>query len=147
MRLCGKAIPLLWLLPLLSTQTLFAAQASPQPDLAQSGVELAMDLSPCAFAKPPEILDARVISEHEMRNLGASVREYLSAMQDSLGCLESVEQNLSDLITDVQRATINAVYNLGVDKMNFISSEYNKQVNVFRIRDSIPKLEELRPLP
>ena len=91
--------------------------------------------------------DARVISEHEMRNLGVAVREYLSAMQDSLGCLESVEQNLSDLITDVQCATIDAVDNLGVDKMNFISSEYNKQVNVFRIGDSIPKLEDLRPLP
>lgn len=25
--------------------------------------------------------------------------------------------------------------------------EYNKQVNVFRIGDSIPKLEDLRPLP
>ena len=80
------------------------------------------------------------LSTNKMRDLSKSVREYAAAMQESLDCMDSVESKLGATISDQQRGTIDTIYNNGVDQLNFITSEFNKQVSAYKMRQRIPDL-------
>ncbi|MCZ6644068.1 MAG: hypothetical protein O7F71_21040 [Gammaproteobacteria bacterium] len=104
-------------------------------------------LAACAFVEPPTILEASTLSTNKMRDLNESVREYVAKMQESLGCMNSVEKRLSGALSDQDRATIDAVYNNGVDQLNFITNEFNKQVSAYKLRQRIPDIrnQDARP--
>ncbi len=116
-------------------------QPSQRIDVPESEVEPVLEmLAACAFIKPPQILPGTTLSTNKMRDLSKSVREYAAAMQESLDCMDSVESKLGATISDQQRATIDTIYNNGVDQLNFITSEFNKQVSAYKMRQRIPDL-------
>ncbi len=102
--------------------------------VAGTGVAAEMDLSSCAFAKAPEIPDGATASPEAMSAIATAVRSYMGAMQDSLDCLESAEQGLGKEITDEQKLMVTAAYNSGVDQLNAVAENYNRQVRAFKNR-------------
>ncbi|MEM1230849.1 MAG: hypothetical protein AAGI15_09950 [Pseudomonadota bacterium] len=94
----------------------------------------AMDLSNCAFAKAPEIPDGATATPEAMSASATAVRSYMGAMQDSLDCLESAEKGLGKDITDEQKLMVTAAYNSGVDQLNTVAENYNRQVRAFKNR-------------
>jgi len=116
-------------------------QAPPKADvvISESGQFRKM-LAACAFVGPPTILDGSTLSTNKMRTLADSVREYAAAMQTSLACMDSLEKQMGETLIDQQRATIDALYNNGVDQLNFITREFNKQVGAYKLRQRVPDL-------
>ncbi len=96
--------------------------------------EMTQKMAKCKYPEPPKVPDGATASEAAMGQAGAQVRDYVAGVQSSLQCLSEVEKSMGDDITDDQEATIVAVYNNGVDQMNAIAQEYNKQVRAFKSR-------------
>ena len=69
-------------------------------DVAESG-QLREMLAACAFVTPPTILDGATLSTNKMSDLNESVREYVTTMQESLGCMNLVEKRLVGTISDL----------------------------------------------
>ena len=113
-----------------------------------SNSDLAVTFAECAYADPPVLLNGSTAKDSEMRQLTDAVTSYMQAMQASLRCLTVKEQDLDDRLSEVQRTTISTLYNNGVDQMNFIAKEYNRQLRSFQMSDrasrSLP--EDLRGL-
>ena len=113
-----------------------------------SNSDLAVTFAKCAYADPPILLNGSTAKHSEMRQLTDAVTSYMQAMQASLRCLTVKEQDLDDRLSEVQRTTISTLYNNGVDQMNFVAKEYNKQLRSFQMSDrasrSLP--EDLRGL-
>ncbi len=119
-------------------------QPSPQMDVAKNESEPWRNmLAACAFVEPPTILQGISSSADEMSDLTVSVRDYIAAMQESLSCMKSVEETLDETISDERRESIHVVYNNGVDQLNFIADEFNKQVREYKLRQrSVDRLEQ-----
>ncbi len=129
-----------------------AAEGAVQDEAARwSGIsnsDLAATFAKCPYADPPILLNGSTAKHREMRQLADAVTSYMQAMQASLGCLAVTEQDLDDRLSEVQRTAINTIYNNGVDQMNFVANEYNRQLRSFQSSDrasrSLP--EDLRGL-
>jgi len=91
-----------------------------------------LDVSHCKYPEPPEVPDGANASEAEMGQSGAAVRQFVADVESSLQCLTTVEESLGDEITEEQQATLVAMYNQGVDRMNAVVENYNAQVKAYR---------------
>lgn len=100
-----------------------------------SSSDLSATFTKCAFADPPTLLNGPAAEYSEMRQLADAITSYMRAMQASLRCLAVREQNLEDRLSEVQRATISTIYNNGVDQMNFVAKEHNRQIRRFNMSD------------
>ena len=91
----------------------------------------------CVFATPPRILDGSISSRREMQDLAAAMGDYVAAMQRSLKCLDAAAATASS----ENGPLIDRIYNTGVDQLNFIVDEYNKQVQIYqrfeRVQDAM----------
>lgn len=115
----------------------------PAPDTAPGSNIARADLKQCAFADPPALIEGQWAERREMRELDEEIRTYVAAMQASLRCLDRL---LERELANADRQMLDSFYNNGVDQLNFIVAEYNKQVREFRIADRIPdQLDTLQP--
>ena len=93
-----------------------------------------VDVGHCNFPEVPDMVDGTAASEEKMASAAAAVREFVTAMQSSLQCIDTVEAGLGAGITAEQKAALNVLYNNGVDQMNAIAEAYNTQVRAFKAR-------------
>ncbi len=115
----------------------------PGPDTAPGSNIARADLKQCAFADPPALIEGQWAERREMRELDEEIRTYIATMQASLSCLDRL---LERELANADRQMLDGFYNNGVDQLNFIVAEYNKQVREFRIADRIPdQLDTLQP--
>ena len=112
-----------------------AAEGAAQEEGSISSSDLAAAFSRCAFIDPPTLQDGLTARKSAMAELATAVTSYLQTMQASLSCLTTTEQNLGDRLSKVQRATIDTIYNNGVEQMNFVAKERNRQVRRFNMSD------------
>ena len=116
-----------------------AAEGALQDDTVQlrstssSGLEAAF--AKCGFVDPPIVLDGSTANESDMARLADAITSYMQSMQASLQCLDVTEQDLKDGLSESQRSTISTIYNNGIDQMDFVAKEYNKQLRFFRLSD------------
>ena len=99
------------------------------------------ELTQCAFVDPPTVIDGSIAEPRAMRTLDAKIREYVTAMQASLACLDRYQEGQ---LTELQRLTIDQIYDNGVDQLNFIVDAYNRQVRLFQMEDRLPDLIDTR---
>ena len=129
-----------------------AAEGAVQEDATRPGSTTSSDVAAaftkCGFVDPPILLNGSTAKHNEMRQLADAVTSYLRAMKASLRCLTGTEQDLEATLSEGQRSIISTIYNNGVDQMNFVAKEYNRQLRTFnlseRTRQSLP--EDLRRL-
>ena len=112
-----------------------AAEGAAQEEGSISSSDLAAAFSRCAFIDPPTLQDGLTARQSAMAELATVVTSYLQTMQASLSCLTTTEQDLGDRLSKVQRATIDTIYNNGVDQMNFVAKEHNRQVRRFNMSE------------
>ena len=93
-----------------------------------------LDVAHCKFPELPAMVDGASSSEEQMVAMGKAVRSYVSAMQASLDCIDAEEAKLGEAITPDQKASLNYLYNNGVDQMQGIAEAYNEQARAFKAR-------------
>jgi len=109
-----------------------------QPDgieniIAAPSAELAQLAGDCLTDGQPALPDGGTATLEEMLEAQAAVREFLSASEDSIDCLDdrSKERDL----TDDQRSLLVRAHNDTVDVMEEIAATFNEQIRVFRERE------------
>ena len=88
----------------------------------------------CKFPDTPTMVDGATSSQEQMVAMGSAVRSFVGDMQASLECIDAVEAKLGEDITPEQKASLNYLYNNGVDQMQAIAETYNEQARVFKAR-------------
>ncbi len=124
----------------LSTIALMIAPATAGEASAQVA-NSAPELTQCAFVDPPTVIDGSVAESRALRTLDVKIREYVTTMQASLACLDQYQEGQ---LTELQRLTVDQIYDNGVDQLNFIVDAYNRQVRLFRMEDRLPDLIDTR---
>ena len=98
------------------------------------GHAVELEVGHCKFPTPPSLADGASATEEEMATTGSAVREFVSAMQASLDCLDKVQIDLGKDITAEQEAALTALYNNGVDQMQALAGAYNEQIRAYKER-------------
>ncbi|MDP6377818.1 MAG: hypothetical protein QF921_10240 [Pseudomonadales bacterium] len=93
--------------------------------------ELAAEISNCAFTDPPMFLDPTSTSQEEMAQLADHMQGYVQHMQGALTCLTDKETRFRDQMNKEQRLAVAAIYNNGVEQLNYVVEEYNRLVRAF----------------
>lgn len=119
--------------PLRAAEDAVHEETAPWHSTSSSNLEAAF--AKCGFVEPPILLVGVTAMRGEMSQLADAITSYLQSMQASLRCLDATEQDLKDGLSDIQRSTISAIYNNGVDQMDFVAREYNRQLRTFRLSD------------
>ena len=88
----------------------------------------------CKFPDTPTMVDGATSSQEQMVTMGTAVRSFVGDMQASLECIDEVEAELGEDITPEQKASLNYLYNNGVDQMQAIAESYNEQARAFKAR-------------
>lgn len=91
-------------------------------------------LDKCKFPDPPTSLNGADATADEMKAAGTNIRSFVSEMQESLACIDKVQTDLEDNISNEQKAMLTSMYNNGVDQLNAVAGEYNDQVKIFKAR-------------
>ena len=116
-----------------------AAEGALQDDTVQlrstSSSDLETAFAKCGFVDPPIVLDGSTANQSDMARLADAITSYMQSMQASLQCLDVTEQDLKDGLSESQRSTISTIYNNGVDQMDFVAKEYNRQLRILRLSD------------
>jgi hypothetical protein len=97
------------------------------------------ELKGCAFVDPPRLVDGALATAAEMQRLTDQIHDYVESMQQSLACLDRL---LANPVTRTERQSLEAIYNNGVDQLNFVVGEYNKQVRTYRMTLRVPDVHE-----
>lgn len=116
-----------------------SAMALSLPDIsfaADEPADLGIDVDRCAFPEPPVIPSGADAPESALAGAGAAVRDYQTAMQDSLACIEDIISAHGDEITAEQDSALTAVYNNGVEQLTMIAESFNQQVRLFKARQA-----------
>ena len=100
-----------------------------------SSSDLATAFAKCGFVDPPIVLDGSNANESDMARLADAITSYMQSMRASLQCLDVTEKDLKDGLSESQRSTISTIYNNGIDQMDFVAKEYNKQLRILRLSD------------
>ncbi len=132
----GKCVTVLMALLLAAAQAAAATgdAGAAKAATADNSVDLGQQMSKCKYPDPPKMPDGSKATESEMGQAGADVRDYIAGVQSSLQCLSAIEKSLGDNITKDEEKTLVGTYNKGVDQMNTVADEYNKQVRAFKAR-------------
>ena len=116
-----------------------AAEGSVQEDTGRlrpaSSSDLETAFAKCGFDDPPNVLDGSTANQSDLARLADAITSYMQSMQASLQCLDVTEQDLKDGLSESQRSTISTIYNNGIDQMDFVAKEYNRQLRIFRLSD------------
>ena len=95
----------------------------------------------CEYPQRVGVPDGTTASKEEMIAGQRGVKEYISAMDEYLACIEDAEQKTvagldkSDEDSKQQRIEMfNKKYNAAVEEMNLVAEEFNIQVRAYKAR-------------
>lgn len=101
---------------------------------AAAAPEMPRGMDKCKFPDSPTLLSGAEATADEMKAAGKSVRSYVNVMQESLACIDKVQTNLDDTASNEQKAMLTTTYNNGVDQLNAVAGQYNKEVKAFKAK-------------
>lgn len=79
----------------------------------------------------PQVPDGSAADESQMAESGQQVRGFVESTQAYLSCLEARESEVTEDMTDEQRAEIVQVYNAAVEEMQAVADNFNEQVRQY----------------
>ena len=79
----------------------------------------------------PGVPDGSGASEAEMATAGQEVRGFVESTQAYLSCLEAREAEMTEEMSDEQRAEVVQTYNAAVEEMQAVADNFNEQVRQY----------------
>ena len=113
-----------------------SALLAEEVDVAESA-DLNLNIEDCAYPDPPVIPDGATVTEDELRRAAGSVRDYQTAMEASLTCLDEAQADLGEDITEEQLSALNTLYNNGIEQLTTIADSFNQQLRIFKARPPV----------
>ncbi len=95
----------------------------------------------CDYPQRVGVPDGTTATKEEMIEGQRGIKEYITAMEAYLACIEAAEQetvaNINETDDDAKQQRIgmfNKKYNAAVEEMNLVAEEFNVQVRAYKSR-------------
>lgn len=107
--------------------------------LALTGVFMAPGLvagAGCDYPQAPTVPSGESADEEQMREAQKNVRAYLAAAEAYLACLEAMENDPEQPLSERQTEINVARHNAAVDEMHRVTDAYNIAVRTYKARQN-----------